>query len=190
MTKLNVDVAISKDFLTLAVVSRNAIGEIIKAWAKVHFASNALQVEATTILWALKLTNSKKFSCIIVEGDSKICCYALNNRDSEVAWCVSSVLFNILECRKSFSSCSFVWRIILRYPHGYCTSKWVTCYSRLSKHHINGTIITFDGTNIIYDSTFITLFSTFIHFIYDSTFITIMVPGTNITYDGNLHHIQ
>ena len=109
MTKLNVDVAISKDFLTLAVVSRNAIGEIIKAWAKVHFASNALQVEATTILWALKLTNSKKFPCIIVEGDSKICCYALNNRDSEVAWCVSSVLFNILECRKSFSSCSFVW---------------------------------------------------------------------------------
>ena len=74
--------------MTLAVVARNAIGEIIKAWAKVHFASNALQAEATTILWALELTNSKKFPCIIVEGDSKICCYALNNKDSEVAWCV------------------------------------------------------------------------------------------------------
>uniref|UniRef100_A0A2N9ENM7 Reverse transcriptase domain-containing protein n=1 Tax=Fagus sylvatica TaxID=28930 RepID=A0A2N9ENM7_FAGSY len=84
--KLNVDAAISKDFSTLAVVARNANGEIIKAWAKVHFASNALQAEAAAILWALELTNSEKFPCIIVEGDSKICCYALNNRDSEAAW--------------------------------------------------------------------------------------------------------
>jgi hypothetical protein len=80
-------------------------------------------------------------------------------------------------------------RIILRYPRGYRTSKWVTCYNRSPKHHINGTIITFDGTNITYNSTFITLFSTFIHFTYNSTFITIMVPGTNIIYDGTLHHI-
>ncbi len=107
--KLNVDVAISKDFSTLAVVARNANGEIIKAWAKDHFASNALQAEAAAILWALELANYEKFPCIIVEGDSKICCDALNNMDSELAWCVYSVLFNILECRKSFSSCSFVW---------------------------------------------------------------------------------
>jgi ribonuclease HI len=107
--KLNVHAAISKDFLILAVVARNANGEIIKAWAKVHFASNALQAEAAAILWALELTNSEKFPCIIVEGDSKICCDALNNKDSEAAWCVSSVLFNILECKNSFSSCSSVW---------------------------------------------------------------------------------
>ena len=80
-------------------------------------------------------------------------------------------------------------RVILQYPHGYHTSKWVTCYDKLPKHHINGTIITFNGTNITFNSTFITLFSTFIHFTYDSTFITIMVPGTNITYDDILHHI-
>uniref|UniRef100_A0A2N9GKM5 RNase H type-1 domain-containing protein n=1 Tax=Fagus sylvatica TaxID=28930 RepID=A0A2N9GKM5_FAGSY len=84
--KLNVHAAISKDFLILAVVARNANGEIIKAWAKVHFASNALQAEAAAILWALELTNSEKFPCIIVEGDSKICCDALNNKDSEAAW--------------------------------------------------------------------------------------------------------
>jgi hypothetical protein len=83
-------------------------------------------------------------------------------------------------------NCIF-WRVILWYSRGYHTSKWVTYYSRLPKHHINGIIITFDGTNIKYDSTFITLFSTFIHFTYDSTFITIMVLGTNITYDGTLH---
>jgi hypothetical protein len=79
--------------------------------------------------------------------------------------------------------------IILRYPRGYRTSKLVTCYNRSRKYHINGIIITFDGTNITYNSTFITLFSTFIHFTYNSTFITIMVPGTNIIYDGTLHHI-
>uniref|UniRef100_A0A2N9FSI3 RNase H type-1 domain-containing protein n=1 Tax=Fagus sylvatica TaxID=28930 RepID=A0A2N9FSI3_FAGSY len=84
--KLNVDAAISKDFSTLAVVARNANGEIIKAWAKDHFASNALQAEAAAILWALELANYEKFPCIIVEGDSKICCDALNNMDSELAW--------------------------------------------------------------------------------------------------------
>jgi hypothetical protein len=79
--------------------------------------------------------------------------------------------------------------IILQYPRGYRTSKWVTCYNRLPKHHINSTIITFDGTNITYDSTFIILFSTFIYFTYNSTFITMLVPSTNITYAGTLHHI-
>ena len=83
----------------------------------------------------------------------------------------------------------YTYKIILRYPRGYRTSKLVTCYNRSQKYHINDTIITFDGTNITYNSTFITLFSTFIHFTYNSTFITIMVPGTNIIYDGTLHHI-
>ena len=65
--KLNVDAAISKDFSTLAIIARNANGQIIRAWAKDHFASNALQAEAAAILWALELANSKKFLCIIVE---------------------------------------------------------------------------------------------------------------------------
>ena len=52
-----------------------------------------------------ELAVSEKFPCIIVKGDSKICIDALNC----VSWCVSNLLFNILECRKSFSSCLFVW---------------------------------------------------------------------------------
>ena len=61
------------------------------------------------ILWALELANFKKFPCIIVERDSKICCDALISGDSDVTWNVSNILFNTLECRKSFSSCTFVW---------------------------------------------------------------------------------
>ena len=56
-----------KIFRPLAVIARNANGEIIRAWAKDHFASNALQAEAVAILWALELANSEKFLCIIVE---------------------------------------------------------------------------------------------------------------------------
>jgi hypothetical protein len=62
--------------------------------------------------------------------------------------------------------------INLQYPRGYDTSKWLTCYSRLLKHHIDGIIITFDGTNITYDGIIITLFSIFIHITIDCTFIT------------------
>ena len=54
----------------------------------------------TMSFWALVILNGHL---------NKICYDALNSRDSEAAWCVSNVLFNILECRKSFSSCTFVW---------------------------------------------------------------------------------
>lgn len=51
--KLNVHVAISKDFTTLVVVAQNDNGKIGKARAKEHICYDPMQAQATAILWAL-----------------------------------------------------------------------------------------------------------------------------------------
>ena len=53
--KLNVDVAVSQTFTSLAMVARNEFGEVLKVWAKIHDLCTPTQVEAVAILWAPSL---------------------------------------------------------------------------------------------------------------------------------------
>mgnify|MGYP000904832255 CR=1 FL=1 len=52
--KLNVDVIVTNKFTTLVVVARDEKGEVIFAWARQHVFCDLVQIEATTILWALQ----------------------------------------------------------------------------------------------------------------------------------------
>jgi ribonuclease HI len=107
--KLNVDVAISKEFTTLAVVARDENGQILNAWAKEHILCDPLQAEAAALFWAVQLAFEKDFKYVIIEGDSKICIDALNGNLNSVNWSISSLVCNITELCKYFSSCSFFW---------------------------------------------------------------------------------
>ena len=48
--KLNVDDAISCDFIFLTVVAKNANGEVLKVWTKIYDLCTLVQVEAAPIL--------------------------------------------------------------------------------------------------------------------------------------------
>lgn len=54
VVKLNVDSIVTDKFTTLVVVARDEKGEVIFAWARQHVFCELVQIEATTIIWALK----------------------------------------------------------------------------------------------------------------------------------------
>jgi ribonuclease HI len=91
------------------VVARDENGQILNAWAKEHILCDPLQVEAAALFWAVQLATEKDFKHVIIEGDSKICIDALNGNLNTVNWSISSLICNISELCKYFSSCSFFW---------------------------------------------------------------------------------
>jgi ribonuclease HI len=107
--KLNVDATISKEFTTLAVVARDENGQILNAWANEHIPCDPLQAEAAALFWAVQLAIQKDFKHVIIEGDSKICINALNGNLNSVNWSISSIVCNIFDLCKYFSSCFFFW---------------------------------------------------------------------------------
>lgn len=54
VVKLNVDAIVIDKFTTLVVVAQDEKGEVIFAWARQHVFCDLVQIEATTILWALQ----------------------------------------------------------------------------------------------------------------------------------------
>ena len=54
VVKLNVDAIVTDKFTTLVVVAQGEKGEVIFAWARQHVFCDLVQIEATTILWALQ----------------------------------------------------------------------------------------------------------------------------------------
>ena len=54
VVKLNVDAIVIDKFTTLVVVAQGEKGEVIFAWARQHVFCDLVQIEATTILWALQ----------------------------------------------------------------------------------------------------------------------------------------
>jgi hypothetical protein len=108
VVKLNVDVAISKDFFTLAIIAHDDKGQILKASAKEHLIYEPLQTEALAILWALELVEAEKFDRIIVEGDAKTCYDILNGESLAVNRSISSVINNIVTYSVWLGRCDFV----------------------------------------------------------------------------------
>ena len=54
VVKLNVDAIVIDKFTTLVVVAQDEKVEVIFAWARQHVFCDLVQIEATTILWALQ----------------------------------------------------------------------------------------------------------------------------------------
>ena len=107
--KLNVDVAVSQAFTSLAVVARNEFGEVLKVWAKIHDLCTPTQAEATAIMWALNLAAAENWCNIIVEGDLKICFDALSKAEEPSDWSISSIIHNAAGMSVSFDKCEFCW---------------------------------------------------------------------------------
>jgi hypothetical protein len=61
VTKVNVDVALSSDKATIAVITRDHSGTIIKAWAKENDILDPTVAEANAIRWALELLVNQTF---------------------------------------------------------------------------------------------------------------------------------
>ena len=59
--KLNVDVAVSQAFTSLAVIVRNEFEEMLKVWAKIHDLCTPTQAKAATILWTLSLATTENW---------------------------------------------------------------------------------------------------------------------------------
>ncbi len=91
------------------MVARDENGQILNAWAKEHIPCDPLQAEAAALFWTVQLAIEKDFKHVIIEGDSKICIDALNGNLNSVNWSISSIVCNISELCKYFSSYSFFW---------------------------------------------------------------------------------
>ena len=105
--KLNVDVAVSQAFTSLAVVARNEFGEVLKVWAKIHDLCTPTQAEAVAIMWALNLATAENWCNIIVEGDSKICFDALSKAEEPSDWSISSIIHDVASMSVSLDKCEF-----------------------------------------------------------------------------------
>ena len=77
--KLNVDAALSKDRVVIAVVAQNSQGMLIKAWAKLTDTLEPTLVEVAAINWALELAEEEEFKQICIESDAKVCVDTLNS---------------------------------------------------------------------------------------------------------------
>ena len=102
VVKLNVDVAVQKDFTTLVFVAWNEVGDVIKGWAKVYEICDPVQVEATSILWALQIAKAEYMERIQGEGDAKSCFDAIKEGCSIIAWTIQSIICDVVEFSKIF----------------------------------------------------------------------------------------
>ena len=106
--KLNVDAALSKDRVVIAVVAQNSQGMLIKAWAKLTDTLEPTLAKAATINWALELAKEEEFKHICIESDAKVCVDALNSH-SDAPWVIYAQSSYSLELALHFPFCSFNW---------------------------------------------------------------------------------
>ena len=93
---MNVDTALSPSKPSIAVIARNLMGSIIKAWTKQVPLLDPIVVKAMAIVWALELALSQKFVKVIVESDGG--CWKIRN--------FSVCTLDLISC---FVSCNVQW---------------------------------------------------------------------------------
>uniref|UniRef100_A0A2N9HMH7 Reverse transcriptase zinc-binding domain-containing protein n=1 Tax=Fagus sylvatica TaxID=28930 RepID=A0A2N9HMH7_FAGSY len=107
--KLNVDAALSPTKATIAVIARNSMGSIIKAWAKEVPLLDPMVVEAMAIVWALELALSEKFAKVIVESDAKMCIDDLYYPTDADCWKIRNFSVCSIDLIFGFVSCNVQW---------------------------------------------------------------------------------
>ena len=68
--KLNFDAAIREEKTTIAMVSRDSMGNILKAWSDQFPSNSPLVAEAREAWSAIRLATSEGYENIMLEGDA------------------------------------------------------------------------------------------------------------------------
>ena len=106
---MNVDAALSPTKASIAVIARNSMGSIIKAWAKEVPLLDPMVVEAMAIVWALELALSEKFAKVIVESDAKMCIEDLSYPTDTDCWKIRNFSIHTVYLISGFVSCNVHW---------------------------------------------------------------------------------
>ena len=68
--KLNFDAAIREEKTIISVISRDSMGNILKAWSDQFLSNSPLVVEAREVWSVIRLATSEGYENIILEGDA------------------------------------------------------------------------------------------------------------------------
>jgi hypothetical protein len=107
--KLNTNAAVRTHSSSLAVMARNHLGAVVKAWACKSLIDDPTIAEAYVIKWALSLAKDECFSHVIVESDSKSCIEAFSGSSADVYWEINALCFDIKTLALNFDVCHFSW---------------------------------------------------------------------------------
>ena len=105
--KMNFDAACREEKTTIAVVSRNSMGNALKAWSN-QFLSSSLLVGEPKAAWsAMMLVASEGYENIILEGDAWNVIEPIRNADVDPHWSIKSLCDDILYFVKYFNNVKF-----------------------------------------------------------------------------------
>ena len=104
---MNFDATIGKEKTTIAVVSRDSIGNTLKAWSD-QFLSNSPLVGKARAAWsAIRLAASEGYENIILEGDAWNVIEPIRNVDVDPHQSIKSLCDDILYFVKYFNNVKF-----------------------------------------------------------------------------------
>ncbi len=109
MIKLNTDATVRTNSFSIAVVARDNLGNIRRAWSKQLNTIDPVVAKATAITWALEIVNDEGYQQIIVESDSKICIKAFSENSTDVCWKLAAFCYEVYAFSLQFVSCCFSW---------------------------------------------------------------------------------
>ena len=90
-------------------MAHDEAGNILKGWVMSTPSLDPTIAEASAILWAIQLAQSKNFQRILVESDSKVCVDAVLDVNGSVNWDIFSLCNDTKTLALDFVSYSFVW---------------------------------------------------------------------------------
>ncbi len=100
--KLNVDVALSTNSASLAVVVRDDCGIFLSCWTKRILVTDPTIAEASAIAWGLEIAKEANYQKVIIEGDAKVCLDALSDDTSSYPWKIRTLCLNALDLTSLF----------------------------------------------------------------------------------------
>ncbi|KAL5557491.1 hypothetical protein UlMin_039727 [Ulmus minor] len=122
--KVNSDAAISISEVVIACVARDCKGVIISWSSRKLSPCSPLMAEALALELALKMACDAGWKYAIFASDSKIVIDALNSRNSDSPWAISSILDNCSLLVTYFSACSLVFAPRLSNLLAHNLAKW------------------------------------------------------------------
>ena len=104
---MNFDAAIREEKTTIAVVSRDSMGNTLKAWFGQFLSNSPLVGEARAAWSAIRLAASEGYENIILEGDAWNVIEPICNADVDSHWSIKSLCDDILYFVKYFNNVKF-----------------------------------------------------------------------------------
>ena len=105
--KMNFDAACREEKTTIAVVSRDSMGNTLKAWSDHFISSSPLVGEARAAWSAMMLVVNEGYENIILEGDVWNVIKPIRNADVDPHWSIKALCDDILYFVKFFNNVKF-----------------------------------------------------------------------------------